>query len=249
MKSNLITSEIAEIAGIHAGDGYLRYGRKNEWDVSGSYEEKEYYDGYVIPLINKFFQTEIKGRYFYSRKTYGFCTGNKKIIQTLVDLGFPSGNKSTIVEIPKQVLNSHNKNNFAAFLRGYFDTDGSLNFRNKVNNSDGFKKKYHFYPRLAFASCSKKLICQVGKLLEKFDLSYNIYEYNSKVENENVRYNLESLGIKNLNSFMEHIDSKNSSKISRYLIWEKFGFCPPKTKYKQRKQILSRKIDIHNFYD
>ena len=51
-----ITPELAEIFGIHVGDGYLRYhGRTKELDISGSYEEKSYYDNHMIPLFNKTF--------------------------------------------------------------------------------------------------------------------------------------------------------------------------------------------------
>ena len=51
-----ISLELAEICGIHAGDGYLRNrGNKIELDITGNLEEKEYYDEHVIPLFNKFF--------------------------------------------------------------------------------------------------------------------------------------------------------------------------------------------------
>ena len=49
---------LAEICGIHAGDGYLRGGEGNsrwELDISGSVEEKEYYDLHVKRLFEKVF--------------------------------------------------------------------------------------------------------------------------------------------------------------------------------------------------
>ena len=74
--------KIAEICGIHAGDGYLRNdGRRVEWDISGNIEEKNYYDKEVIPLFNKIFDLNIKGRFFKGRNTYGFVIRNKKIIE------------------------------------------------------------------------------------------------------------------------------------------------------------------------
>lgn len=63
---------LAEIAGIHAGDGYLRNdGMRREWDIRGSVDEKEYYDKHVIPLFNHVFDLDIKGRFFLPRNTYG----------------------------------------------------------------------------------------------------------------------------------------------------------------------------------
>lgn len=39
--------ELAEVCGIHAGDGYMRAreGNKGEVDISGGVEEREYYSG------------------------------------------------------------------------------------------------------------------------------------------------------------------------------------------------------------
>ena len=48
--------DIAEICGIHAGDGYLRNeGYQRELDISGNIDEKEYYDSHVVPLFERVF--------------------------------------------------------------------------------------------------------------------------------------------------------------------------------------------------
>ena len=43
-----MTPELAEICGLHAGDGYMRVREdgKGEVSISGSYGEKEYYDNF-----------------------------------------------------------------------------------------------------------------------------------------------------------------------------------------------------------
>lgn len=74
------TPELAEVCGIHAGDGYLRNKNYNrELDISGSFEEQVYYDEHVIPLFSKVFGIDITGRAFPSRGTYGFIIGVKKL--------------------------------------------------------------------------------------------------------------------------------------------------------------------------
>ena len=57
-----ITPDLAEVCGIHAGDGYMRLrgNNKGEVDISGHLEEKDYYDEYVIPLFNEEEETGIE---------------------------------------------------------------------------------------------------------------------------------------------------------------------------------------------
>ena len=45
---------------------------------------------------------------------------------------------------------------------------------------------------------------------------------------------------------MDIIGMKNSVKFSRYLVWEKFGFCPTNMTLKQREDILNGKLDIYS---
>ena len=70
MTEIIMTPELAEICGIHAGDGYLRKRQilKTELDISGGVDEKEYYDNHVIPLFKKVFKINLKGK-FFSRGT------------------------------------------------------------------------------------------------------------------------------------------------------------------------------------
>ena len=97
-----LTPELAEICGIHAGDGYLRKrGNKHELELGGSIEEKEYYDYYVIPLFNKTFSLSLVGKK-YVKGTYGFVTSSKIVAETLHQLNFPYGKKSFCVEAPKE---------------------------------------------------------------------------------------------------------------------------------------------------
>ena len=44
---------------------------------------------------------------------------------------------------------------------------------------------------------------------------------------------------------MDLVGIKNPVKFTRYLIWKKFGFCPPNTTLQQRQDILNGKLDIY----
>lgn len=74
-----MSPELAEICGIHAGDGYLRFRERNkgEVDISGHIEEKGYYDDHVILLFNKVFGLNIKGRFFQEGLMALFVTKEK----------------------------------------------------------------------------------------------------------------------------------------------------------------------------
>ena len=240
-----LTKEIAEIAGIHAGDGYLRYlGKRKELDISGNIEEKEYYDNHISKLFQESFNIKINNKFFKSRNTYGFVLRDKKVINLLKKLNFSSGKKTLIVSCPEKILKSKNKQIIIAF----FDTDGSLSFDKKIYNKSKFKKTRHYYPRLLFSSTSKKLAKDFYKLLIKLEFKPKFYIRTSKKEKENIKYIIQLTGDNNLKKWIKEIKIKNPSKLSRYQIWEKFGFCPPKTTYKQRTQILKGRINPDSLY-
>jgi len=239
-----VSEKIAEISGIHAGDGYLRIRSGVEVDASGNIEEKEYYDNHVIPLFNSLFNTDIKGRFFQPRNTYGFRTHNRQIANLLIDLGFPNGKKTDIVRIPLQILNYNNENFIKRFLRGYFDTDGCLYFSNKHYK---FKNK-HSYPVISFTTVSKSLADDLDLIFKRLNLKFSKYLKKVKEKNWNNKTTFYFYGIKNLNKFINEIGIKNPSKYSKYLIWKKFGFCPPNISYQKRKDILSGKLDPNSFY-
>jgi len=163
----LLNSDTAEVCGIHAGDGYLRNdGRRREFDISGNIEEQTYYDKHVIPLFERVFNIKIKGRFFPHRNTYGFVVRIPEIIMLVHDLGFPYGNKSTIVSIPNFIFGD--KSLEKGFLRGYFDTDGCLTFQKKYGGrGPPFERtKHHVYPRIMFSTVSNNLANGLKRFLK-----------------------------------------------------------------------------------
>jgi intein/homing endonuclease len=242
-----VNSQLSEIAGIHAGDGYLRYsGRRKELDISGGIDEKEYYDNHVIPLFNKEFNLNLKGKFFKSRNTYGFVVRNRQVIEIFKKLGFPSGKKSTTVRCPKEILNSSDPKILRSFLRGYFDTDGSLTFDKKVYNKNVFKKTRNFYPRFMFTCVSQSLTKDIIRISTKLGFKALSYSHKSKIKTEKISYKTQIVGKINLRKWMKEIGIKNHSKYTRYLIWQKYGFCPPNTTYDQRLNILRNNLNPYS---
>ena len=241
--------KLAEICGIHVGDGYLRNdGRRREWDISGSIEEKEYYDKHMIPLFNDVFELSIKGRFFPHRNTYGFVIRDKNTIEFAHQvLGFPYGDKSTIISVPQFIL----KDNILVinFLRGYFDTDGHFSCVKKYGNTyREFKRKFHYYPRLVFSTVSSQLSYNLGIIFKTLQMNYYFHNHQPPKKTESLKYIYEIKGPDRANRFMHLVQPKNTTKTTRYAIWHKFGFCPTNISFQQRLDILSGKVNPYKFY-
>ena len=248
-QSIIMTPELAEICGIHAGDGYLRIrGNSCELDISGNVEEKEYYDNHVLDLFDREFSLKVKARFFPSRRTYGIRLYDKALVHTLISLGFPNGKKTSIVQIPKKILRSKDEKIICSFLRGYFDTDGCLTFDRKIYNSDSFKVRYNYYPRIMLTTCSENLSWNLVQLLGKLGFMVRTYVTKPRKETESLKYRLQLTGNNVLELWMDKIGSKNPTKISRYKIWKKYGFCPPNTTYDERIRILNGELNPKSFY-
>lgn len=245
-----MTPELAEVCGIHAGDGYLRGpDKRRELDISGSIEEQEYYNNHVVPLFEKAFDLKINAKFFPGRNTYGFVIRNKEAITKMHDFGFPYGAKSTIVSAPKKVLNSKNKEVKCMFLRGLFDTDGCLHFLKRNYGKYGiFKSTREYYPRIAIRIVSKKLFQDICTLLTNLGFNYYSNNYQPKSPNFNYCYGIYLSGTGNLEKWIQNIGFKNSCKLSRYSVWKEHGFCPANLSFEQRKQILNKQIDPNSFY-
>jgi len=47
---------------------------------------------------------------------------------------------------------------------------------------------------------------------------------------------------------MEKIGFNSTKHLTKYEVWKKFGYCPPNTNIRQRKQILEGNLKIEDFY-
>jgi len=246
-----MTPELAEICGIHAGDGYLRYRGKSkfELDISGSVDEKDYYDNHVVPLFEKTFGIKVKAQFFQPRNTYGFRIYKKEICEYIHSLGFPYGKKTLTVEVPNQIIESRNLDIIYRFIRGVFDTDGTLSFKKRGGSGySEFLKKRHTYPSIKLSVCSKSLRDGVGSLFSRTGFQF-VFSETKQSDNLNKNYTLTLDGDQNLILWMLNIGFKNTVKENRFLIWEKYGFNPPLLTFEQQKEILSGKANPHIFYN
>ena len=139
-----IDEELAELLGIHIGDGCISETKRySEYYLGGDLiEEKEYHDNWVGPLFNKKIMNPLFGKDVTYKEhpkvgIYGFHIFNKDLVNFFKNLGIKAGSKINC-GIPKSI--TKDKVLLKRFLRGLFDTDGSLYFnknysaKNPINN-------------------------------------------------------------------------------------------------------------------
>lgn len=236
-----LNADLAEDIGIQIGDGGIFVYKEKDGDTHYRIEcyghineDISYFNTVIIPLKQKLFNVkpDIK-----IHKTAGTCyiRINSKAINTFYHyaIGLPRNNKCKIITIPKIILNSSNEI-LAACIRGITDTDFSLSFGKRGND--------YSYPILHLTSASKKLIFQLHYYLKRFgifsNVTYDYGEYDFRTGKTYIKNNLFVNGNKNFEYWIEHIGFCNPVHATKYLIWKRYGYCPPKTTLKQRIDIL-----------
>ena len=240
------TNSLCEIAGIIAADGCLQKGYICVW--SNMYEEKDYINKVVVPLFEKQFNRKLNPHEKASNSVYGFYMCGEELVRNISNyLGYPIGNKKYIVKVPKFIFDSKNEDYYTSFIRGYFDGDGSLSFYNRKGGTYSKRAKtYHYYPRLTIVSASKNIITQISDMLKVIGINCTIRLRTSK-DNDTIHV-LEIRGIERFEKWAKIIGFNNPVHKTKYDIWKKYGFLPPKTNIQQRKAILNDKININSFY-
>lgn len=243
----------AELVGLIFGDGGLTY-RKNtsslRFQLRGHLiEDKEHYDNHIIPLFNKevmfpIFKRKVSIVLNKNKGFYGISVEGVKIVGYLDYLGIPRGIKKELY-IPKWIKS--NKKYTIKFLRGLFDTDGSINCEKNYSLKNPL---YHTKIKLSISSTSKNLIKEISEILNNLKIKNFIKKpYKWKQRNWKDLNKIMIDGGVNVNRWFKFIGSKNHKHITRYLIWKNFNFCPPYTNLEERRKILKGKINPHSYYN
>lgn len=172
-----LNEELAEFIGAFVGDGclsrYERSNRKNgyikEVAFTGAWEKDyQYYKEIIQPILIKNFNISGSIKHREDDNSLRFRIFRKPLFLFLIDLGFKFGPKSHNVEIPKVILN--NVQFQKSFLRGLFNTDGSIYRRYSKKYKHHFRL-YSNYKVIQFTSVSRRLIEQIHEIL--FNLGFN----------------------------------------------------------------------------
>lgn len=243
-----INPSLSELIGIHIGDGSItdafKDGKHAFIEYCGdSSDDSDYYKIYVTDLIEKLFG--IKPIVEDYDTWFKLVINSKAIFKFYTDvIGLPVGKKAKTVTMPNLILNS-SKTIINRFLRGLIDTDGSLTFKKKF-------KERHYYPVIKITLASKPLISQVNNLL--VNLGFTTYTYldvkrfDVRTNKTNIIHEVYLYGNKNLERWVRTIGFKNSKHKTKYLIWKKYGFYPPRISQEQRNKIIQGYLNPKVFY-
>ena len=200
---------LSEFIGILTGDGYMNNYRKYDYviEIAGHKNlDEDYLKNYVTDLSQELFNIKPFILYRKDQKTIYLRILSKAIYTYLKEIGFKEGIKGRI-KIPLWIYNNTSFMKF--FVRGLFDTDGSISLKNK-------EKK--IYPVISIVSKSDLLLRKVSSFLKKQGITF--YFCKEKVikpryKKPLITFRLQINGYKNLNKWFEIIGSCNQRHISK----------------------------------
>ncbi len=217
--------ELAEFIGILAGDGYVaRYGKGNNnlISIAGHMRDDRMYLNYVNNLIELLFGIKFKLRIQENITTIDLYRRSQGISQFLTAIGYEKIH--CIMKIPDWIW--VNEKYSIAFIRGFFDTDGSLCLKNNHG-------KYKFYPVVDITSKDKHMIELIARWATKYEIRNNVLDDSYVDKRTNKRYTkfkLQISGCKNTLKWTDIIGSSNPTKQRRINLVEEMvgrkGFEP-----------------------
>ncbi len=219
------SKDFAELLGAFIGDGWISENKKGGkmLVISGNpKDEKEYYKGLAWLWKNEF-GNKIEPREFAYWGTYGIMCCRKDIVKCFEYAGMIKGNKASSCEVPKEILN--NEELYAPFIRGVFDTDGSIFFRKSYNkNASKWQKIKHHIPTVQIASVPPSLIEAMRKMLSALGFKFSASKYVPKNKSWNTTYFLRLYWKWNAVRFFGRIKPRNARHLIKFEKWLTKGF-------------------------
>ena len=212
MNTTTITEDLALVYGVMLGDGCLSKVGKYHYfiDVCGHVSDDLPFLKKVQLIMEKYRgkSIPIKKRIKYGKIEMNFC--DKRLFLLFRNLGFPIGKKGIYLSIPLVIP----KRSMKFIVQGYFATDGCL----VIANNHGIS-----YPRIEFASISKKLLQQVLDYLRSIGMTGNLYLTKSYENHWNDFYRIQFNGKNNLKLFIKKIGFANPKHIVKFQKWKRNG--------------------------
>lgn len=221
-----LSSVLAEDVGFHIGDGYMKERRGNgfvhyELVYSGDKNDDiDYFKNILIPRKRKLFNLDnIKIESSSRNNEIKIRTKSKAILTFFRDVIMVQESPKNHISTPLWIFKS---NEFQkAFIRGIIDSDGTLKFLKKHKNK-------HYYPVIQICTKSKFLALDIMKILKNLNFKANmitVNSYDKRVNRKYLKYYIDLNGVGNLEKWVKEIGFSNMKHKSKYLLWERHGYC------------------------
>jgi len=236
-----VTLEVAADTGIHLGDGSLLIGRGSyvgtyRYELTGNaIEDQIYLIGHAAPLIASAYGITNPTFYVNPGLTWMSVRYHNKTLVLFKheQLGLPNG-KKTYAFIP-EVIRANTKL-MRPLAREILATDGVLGFYNASSNHP------HRYGRIQIRMTARKVIEGLGQFLRDelgMSVSCRLDKEGFGGPNARPQHILQINRSEDIELWKKEIGFSNPSHISRFMVFQKNGECPPKTSIVNRLLFLT----------
>jgi hypothetical protein len=235
-----MTPSVAADTGVHLGDGHLFIRQRGvdtsySYDISGNaVEDQLYLLSHVIPTIESAYDLHKFGIYLDPGRTWMSIVFQSKKVALFKHrvLGLPNGRKINL-SIPLVILGDTRLVKYC--IREILATDGVLGFYNASKNQP------HKYPRIQIKMTARAVIEEMATFLRE-RLCINVscrFDAEPAGFGRRSRHILQINRSADIDSWRREIGFPNPSHISRMMVFEELGECPPRTSILDRLSFLT----------
>lgn len=203
-------NEESELVGLIFGDGSLTFrpNKKLRFQLRGhAVDDREHYISYIIPLLKRILPRSIcVVESHKSHKSFGVACENQLNCNFIHSLGVPIGVKHNLT-IPLWILNNY----MVDFIRGFFDTDGSIYCDKNYSVS---QPRHYTQIRIKLVSISEQMMTQISNFLHYISIKHMFYSY--EAINRKKAYFIKISGRIQVKKWFSIIGSHNPKHIRKY---------------------------------
>jgi len=195
--------ELAELIGIHLGDGSINKSCKSTYTISytGNLKHDKEYMFYINELFKKIFNAKLSISINKKKNSYELRIRSKSLCQFMnIYLKLPFGRKTNL-KIPSYIKNDPIY--LKAFLKGLFDTDGCVTIQ---------RQGKYAYSLVKICTKSKKFADEISTSFHSLNIPSFICKKRWK---DFIGYDV-VVRNRNIKKFFRIINSNNSRKIYKY---------------------------------
>jgi len=236
-----------EELGVHYGNGSLfddrRWGKAG-FDIYGAlYDDQPYLEFYVSKLIEDAYGMKPRTYVHPRSATLILRTLSRDAVSAKESAGLHPGRKIHL-HLPRFLQESKSVQLVAPFLRGLVDIEGSLRFRKQFRDR-------HYYPVLECEMGDPPFIKTLHTMMSELGMPVAFRVRAALVRNPTRRTKASFYvsGEHAMKAWLSGVGLVNPKHLSKLLIAEKFGFCPPYTSLDERLAIIAGEIDPESFYE